>query len=323
MWKLFLVSAAFTAIGQEFDSHAVSETMVPMRDKVQLATDVYRPARAGAAVEGKFPVLVVRTPYNKAGLARSGAWFAQRGYVVVAQDCRGRFRSEGDFYAFLNEGLDGYDTIEWAAAQPWSTGKVGTFGGSYLAWDQHHAAMYRPPHLEAMFAIVGGSNFYQDYAFPGGAPNLGWGSWLLQSARSSPLASKDPATVAPINAVMPAGPMAWLSQHPNKRAGAFELLPAHHRMYADFYGHPEFGDWWKQKGWYTRGHYNEIKDVPTVFLSGWYDYFGEGTLENFAELARRQKTPKKLIMGPWPHGTGRAECGELTSAPPRRSTTSL
>ena len=89
-----------------FDSYVVSEVMVPMRDGVKLATDMYRPARAGNAVEGRFPVLLYRTPYNKAGTKTAGVYFAQRGYIVLAQDCRGRFNSEGEFYAFLNEGKD-------------------------------------------------------------------------------------------------------------------------------------------------------------------------------------------------------------------------
>ena len=135
-------------------SGAVRETvMVPMRDGVKLATDVYRPE-----APGKYPVVLSRTPYNKAGLRAVSEYFADRGYVALGQDVRGRFESQGDFYPFVNEGLDGYDAIEWAASQPWSNGKVGTWGASYLAWDQYHAAMYRPPHLTAMFADVGGAS---------------------------------------------------------------------------------------------------------------------------------------------------------------------
>lgn len=285
--------------------------MVPMRDEVKLATDVYRPARAGKPVEGRFPALLYRTPYNKSGQAKEGAFFAQHGYVVLAQDCRGRFASEGEFYAFVNEGQDGYDTIEWAAVQPWSNGKVGTIGGSYLAWDQYHAAMYSPPHLVAMFALVGGANFYQEYAYPGGAPNPGWPIWLLRSAATSPLAARDPAAAAPLLELLK-NPIPWFALHPRKRAEVFRGFPAHLRMYQDFYDHPDFDPAWRQKGFYTAGYHRLMKDVPVLFLSGWFDYFAEGVLTNFSELSRLQKTPKKLIMGPWPHGTGAAECGDAS-----------
>ena len=300
---------AVAAGAQEFDSSTVSTEMVAVRDGVKLATDVYRPARNGQAAAGRFPVLLVRTPYNKAGSRGDGEYLARRGYVVLAQDCRGRFASEGDFYAFLNEGKDGYDAIEWAAAQPWSNGKVGTYGGSYLAWDQYHAAMYKPPHLVAMFAIVGGANFYQEYAYPGGALNLGWPMWLLSSARSSQQAAGNPDGVAKM-AEIAKDIGQWLREEPRRRGEAFRGFPAHQRMYDDLYGHPAFDSYWKQRGWYTAGYYGEMKDVPALFLTGWYDYFGPGSIGTFAALSRTQKTPKKLIVGPWPHGVGDRECGD-------------
>jgi hypothetical protein len=276
---------------------AVSTVLVPMRDGVKLSTDIYRPE-----AEGRYPAVILRTPYNKGGSRNQGEFFSRHGYVFVAQDVRGRFASEGGFYPFVNEGLDGYDTIEWAAAQPWSNGKVGTFGGSYLAWDQYHAAMYRPPHLEAMFALVGGANFIEEFGHPGGAPNLGWALWILNSAATSP--------GRPGTGPLVPSPAEWLALHPQKRAAVFDPFPAHKRVYEDFYTHPTLDTYWKQRGFHTSGYYREMKDVPIFFVSGWYDYFGEGVLDNFAALSRLQKTPKKLWMGPWPHGTGNRRCGE-------------
>lgn len=278
--------------------------MAPMRDGVKLATDIYLPMG-----DGRHPVLLYRTPYNKAGVKRDAEFFSARGYVVVAQDCRGRFASEGEFYPFVNEGLDGYDAIEWAATQPWSNGKVGTIGASYLAWDQHHAAMYRPPHLVAQFAIVGGANFIEDFAYPGGAPQLGWSMWILGSAASSPPALNNTTLREALQSRMK-NPMEWIRLHPQKRAAVFDGVPVHKRIYEDYYTHAEFDAYWKQKGFYTAGYYKDMKDVPVFFLSGWYDYFGEGTLQNYVALSRLQKTPKKLWMGPWPHGTGGRRCGE-------------
>ncbi|MCW5980569.1 MAG: CocE/NonD family hydrolase [Bryobacteraceae bacterium] len=308
IWGSVLWLAAIGA-AQEFDSFTVSTEMVAMRDGVKLATDIYRPARSGQAVDERFPVLLVRTPYNKAGVRGDAEYLARRGYVVAAQDCRGRFASEGEFYAFLNEGKDGYDAIEWAGAQPWSNGKVGTLGGSYLAWDQYHAAMYKPPRLEAMFAVVGGANFYQEFGYPGGALNLGWPLWLLGSARSSQQASANPDAVEKMNEIAKQ-PGAWLREDPKKRGEIFRGFPAQQRMYEDLYAHPAFDRYWKQRGWYTAGYYREMKDVPTVFLTGWYDYFGPGSIRTFAALSEKQKSAKKLIVGPWPHGVGGRQCGD-------------
>ena len=113
-----------------------------MRDGATLRADIYRPK-----AEGKFPVLLVRTPYDKTGTINFGLRAAARGYVVIAQDVRGRFTSEGEWYPFKNESLDGYDTVEWAATLPYSNGKVGMFGGSYVGATQYLAAISKPPHL--------------------------------------------------------------------------------------------------------------------------------------------------------------------------------
>lgn len=285
----------------------VRAVQVPMRDGVQLAADLYLPA-AGA----KFPVLVVRTPYNRAGARGDATFLTERGYAVLAQDCRGRFGSEGDFYAFVNEGADGYDTIEWAAAQPWSTGQVGTFGASYLAWNQYFASMLKPPHLVAMFALVGGDRFYDEYAYPGGVPNLGWPVWLLNSARSSRAAARHADAAARITRMLETNPFEWLRLPPRERARIFEPFPEQARMYADFLAHPRFDEYWQQRGFDTAGHYAAMKDVPILFLTGWYDYFAEGVLRNFQALARQQRSAKKLVVGPWPHATGAAQCGDAS-----------
>src|SRR4051794_36946465 len=105
----------------------VSTAMVPMRDGVRLSTTIYAPAQ-----EGRYPVLVARTPYGKSGERHTAEFFAANGYVFVAQDVRGRGDSQGSLYPLRDEGPDGYDTIQWAAVQPWSNGKVATTGASYL-----------------------------------------------------------------------------------------------------------------------------------------------------------------------------------------------
>ncbi|MGH9722677.1 MAG: CocE/NonD family hydrolase, partial [Bryobacteraceae bacterium] len=283
--------------------------MAPMRDGVKLATDVYRPARDGKALDGKFPVILIRTPYNKNGSRQQCSGLAGKGYVCISQDCRGRFGSEGEFYAFVNEGKDGFDAIEWAASQPWSNGKVATFGGSYLAWDQFHASMYRPPHLVTMFAIVGGAHFLEEYAHPAGTPNLGWSNWILGSAASSPRAQNNASARQRLEAATK-DRAAWLALHPEKRAEVFREFPEHLRMFQDYYGNPDENSYWKQRGFYTAGYTREMKDVPTMFVSGWFDYFIEGTIRTYTGTEKNHKSPKKLMLGPWPHGVGGSVCGQ-------------
>jgi len=122
---------------------------VPTRDGIELFADVYRPK-----ADGTFPVIVVRTPYKKEMNELQGRFHARRGYVMVVQDCRGRFGSPGEWEPFVHDPHDGYDTIEWAAKQPWSTGRVGMIGASYLGWVQWWAARERPPHLVTIIPNV-------------------------------------------------------------------------------------------------------------------------------------------------------------------------
>ena len=150
---------------------------VAMRDGVKLSTDVYLPD-----APGPFPVILIRTPYNNNVDAnvQDGVYFAQRGYAVAIQDVRGRFDSDGEWAPFVHEAEDGHDAQEWCGTQPWSTGKVGTSGGSYLALVQWLAAPLRNRHLAAMAPRVGFSNLYHNWVYTGGAFQLGfnlrWGA---------------------------------------------------------------------------------------------------------------------------------------------------
>ncbi|MBO0720745.1 MAG: CocE/NonD family hydrolase, partial [Blastocatellia bacterium] len=136
---------------------------VKMRDGVLLATDIYRPE-----AEGKFPVILTRTPYNRKD-PTTGNYLASYGYVVIQQDTRGRFDSGGEFYPFKNEINDGYDTIEWAAALPYSDGRVGMYGGSYVGATQMLAASANPPHLAGIFPYVTAAEYYEGWTYEGGA----------------------------------------------------------------------------------------------------------------------------------------------------------
>lgn len=283
-----------------------SNVMVTMRDGTRLATDIYRPAHNGVPLPGKFPILIDRSPYNKSGIHKEGIFFAQHGYVVIAQDCRGRFASEGKFYPLLNEGKDGYDAIEWAAAQPWSNGKVGTLGASYGAWTQYTAAMLAPPHLVAMFPVVGGSEFFP---YPGGVPSLNMSQWVLYMAQTSKAAENLPKVRASLAEAFN-NPNPWLKLSPAQRGEIFTSLPDYSKIFRDMYTHPTLDSYWKQQNFYPAGSYRLFKDVPMYFISGWYDGTVGGVIENYVNLSRMQKSPKRLMIGPWPHATGNATCGD-------------
>ena len=147
---------------QQYDVICRSNVMIPMRDGVRMATDIYIPALGETIVSGKFPTILERTPYDKAGAGNvtNGTYFARRGYICAIQDVRGRFASEGEWYPFAKEAPDGYDTVEWLAAQEWSDGQIGTMGGSYCGSDQSALATLNPPHLSTMIVAVGASNYY-------------------------------------------------------------------------------------------------------------------------------------------------------------------
>ena len=149
--------------------------MAPMRDGVRLAADIYRPND-----DQQYPVLVHRIPYNKSIAQNIGSQMvnpvvaAEHGYVVVVQDCRGCFESEGIMTLYVDEQEDGYDTVEWAAVQPWSNGKVGIYGSSYMGVTTLQATAAAPPHLEAAMAYLTAANLYDGWVYSGGALELGF-----------------------------------------------------------------------------------------------------------------------------------------------------
>src|SRR5438067_5602467 len=162
-----VLSLSFTACAFAAEPYSVAyerNVSVKMRDGVILHADIFRPT-----ADGKFPVLLQRTPYNKDNGVDFGLKGAARGYVVIFEDVRGRYASEGEWYTFKNEPNDGYDTIEWAATLPYSNGKVGMFGGSYVGATQMLAAITHPPHLAGICPVVTASNYHSNWTYQGGA----------------------------------------------------------------------------------------------------------------------------------------------------------
>ncbi|HMN27966.1 MAG TPA: CocE/NonD family hydrolase [Caldilineaceae bacterium] len=289
---------------QAYDVLIQPNTMIAMRDGVRLATDLYLPARNGQIAAGRFPVILERTPYDKATMrnAMNGAYFARRGYVCAIQDVRGRFASGGEWYPFAKEAPDGYDTVEWLGVQPWSDGQVGTMGASYAGSDQSALATLNPPHLKSMIVAVGASNYYHCSMRQNGALELRFLIYAFRMATTSQEAMANPALRAALNEAY-ANVGEWLTRTPFKAgASILRLLPNYEQWVIDILTHGEYDAYWQQRGYAIADYYEEHADVPTLYLGGWYDSYARATCENFVALRRRKRSRQMLWMGPWTHG---------------------
>ncbi|TJW92112.1 MAG: CocE/NonD family hydrolase, partial [Mesorhizobium sp.] len=290
--------------------------MVTMRDGVRLATDVYRPARGGRALDRPTPVIVERTPYGKAMASRAelevgmtepmdratvAEHFVRRGYVVVYQDCRGRYGSEGEFVKYLSEGPDGYDTLAWIAAQPWCNGRIGTMGLSYAAHTQMAAACLAPPALATMILDSGGfSNAFTCGIRQGGAFELKQATWAYREARESAVAAGDELARKALEAE---NLHRWFGKMPwSEGRSPLRWAPDYEAYLLAQWRHETFDGFWKQVGIHAAGFYDAIPNIPIALISSWFDVYVPTTFENLAGLARNGKRPLALIMGPGLHG---------------------
>ena len=240
-----------------------------MRDGVTLRADIYRPK-----ADGKFPVLLVRTPYDKQGIMNFGLRAAERGYVVIAQDVRGRFTSEGEWYPFKNESLDGYDTVEWAAALPYSDGKVGMFGGSYVGATQYLAAIAKPPHLAGICPTVTASNYHDGWTYQGGA----FEQWFDESWSSGlALDTMRRRTEKGLNPLGGSKVLPLVSYPLLEGSSSTGVAP----YFTDWLEHPNYDHYWKTIS--IEDHYADIQ-VPVLAVGAWYDIFLGGTLRNYVRL---------------------------------------
>ncbi|MFI6456940.1 CocE/NonD family hydrolase [Streptosporangium amethystogenes] len=275
---------------------AEHDTPVAMRDGTILRGDVYRPASGGP-----FPTLLMRSPYGE-GSFRSAPKIPalEAGFAVVLQHCRGRGSSDGTFRPWLDEGNDGYDTIEWICAQPWSNGEVVASGMSYLAGCALQAAATRPPGLKAVVASMTPHDFYDGLKYHGGAFALGsslyWGSMQSMLHLLHGMAAGEDVG-AGFGALLPilGDPAAAARTLP---LGDIPAIP----WWREWTSHPRRDDYWE--GLAETLRHDQI-EVPVMHRAGWFDLFLAGTLENHRRLGG------PLIIGPWSHGPGASGTGAL------------
>jgi predicted acyl esterase len=269
--SLAVVALSRSCAGQTSAAPARRTLSVPMPDGTLLATDVYLPTGSGP-----FPVILLRTPYDKNGGAGIGAEGTRRGYAIVVQDTRGRFASGGENLPFEGDGWwegrqDGYDTVQWISKQPWCSGKIGSMGGSAVGITQIGLAGTGSPHLTAQHIVVAPPDLYHYTIFPGGVFKKALVEDWLRGTRHSP------------------DSLAFWTRH--TRYDAF----------------------WRERDLATR--WSKV-NAPAVHLGGWYDIFGQGTIDAFQGFQTRggagARGRQKLVMGPWTHGVLQEKAGQLT-----------
>lgn len=287
----------FQQIHIEFDQR------VPMRDGITLSADIYFPIDT-AREAGKWPIVLLRTPYMKANTRtfEDGRYFAEHGYIFVAMDVRGRGDSDGQFVPYFNEGRDGYDAIEWLAAQPWSDSNIGTFGSSYPGCIQWLTALYHPPHLRAMIVRVTPSDPFVEAAT--GLPSPMHLRWLhYVSGRTNQL----------IEAVD------WMRVYEHLPLLTMDERAGRRNQYwRNGIEHPQLDEYWEAICYQAK--FEQI-DVPVLHISGWYDDEQIGTLLNYIGMTTHGATPatrasQRLLMGPWDHGVNTvSKLGEVDFGP--------
>ncbi len=293
----------------------VCETIqVPMRDGTLLSTDKYSPTTGG-----RLPVVMLRNPYGHllgsgcfvGQLAPSVAVMAQHGYHGLAQECRGTDLSQGHFKAMTQEAQDGVDAIEWAGAQPWSTGKVGMTSGSYLGLTQWQPAIHSPPHLAAINPQITGSDYHDNWTYVNGVfdlwLNMSWpalafvGDQIQQFGRSNQSQAQASSMEAQFNADMAANlTTTWVRQLPLSGFNRFTVMAPY---FYDWVDHPFYDDYWEQMDVETS--YKDVK-VPALVVSDWYDLFQVGSFKNFAGMRHSGGTNQaregtKLYVGAYGH----------------------
>jgi uncharacterized protein len=273
----------------EFTVKEEPNVRVAMRDGIKLATDIYRPDRAG-----KHPAILVRTPYKKEMGGLTGKYYARRGYVVAVQDCRGRFSSEGVWEPFVDEGKDGYDTIEWLAAQPWCNGKVGMIGGSYVGWVQWWAAAERPPHLVTIIPNVSPPDPFYNIPYEYGTFFMMGAIWWAEVLETG--------ATADISGQQLQGLMGKKYHKLLNKLPVIDLdkvvLGKENPYWRKWIEHPTDDAYWQKINFH--GRLDKVT-IPVFHQSGWFDGDGIGSKLNYARMVGLGHANQKLTLGPWGH----------------------
>lgn len=305
-----------------YDVVTTRNVMVPGRDGVRLATDVYAPGRNGV-VSGRFPTIVERTPYNKeSGTEGPVRYFVPRGYVVVRQDIRGRYASEGTWRAMRDDGPDGAALLAWIAAQPWSNGKVGTMGTSYGGATQHAIALTGAPALAAMVPVDAMSNTGYYGIRHHGAFELRWLNWIFTLGNATgtragatglgPDPNADAASARAASTPAAAAALREMGTRVQEYARALplrpgttplKLAPEYESWLIEAMRHGDNDAWWRDIGTSVVDNLAKYQDVPAYHVTGWYDSWGMQVANmNYLQLSRTKRSLQRLIVGPWTHG---------------------
>lgn len=304
--------ATVQAQEQGLEVFVEKNVMIRVGDGTLLATDIYRPAEKGVPLQGQFPILFQRTPYNKEGdrLVTQATLFASKGYVVALQDLRGRYLSQGTFTKYSPlEASDGKAAMEYLARLRFSDGRIAMWGTSYAAHTQADASKLNPDGLSALVINMGGMANAWDHAVrQGGAFELG--RELTWAWRQIPLEISDPVVKAHFEGEKIED---WYQAWPfRKGLNPLSIAPNFEDYFFEELTHSDYDDYWQETGINWEEYYEQTADVPMVHVGGWYDIFLRGTIKNYVELSRLQKTPKWLIIGPWTHsGNIRSYAGDI------------
>lgn len=260
---------------------------IPMRDGIKLATNIYRPK-----AEGKFPIILSRTPYKKEMAELQARYYTRRGYVFAVQDCRGRFSSPGIWEPFVDEPRDGHDAIEWLASQPWSNGKVGMIGGSYVGWVQWWAARERPPHLVTIIPNVSPLDPFYNIPYEYGVFFILGAIWWADILETEATADLSGVAMSKISEkkylkLLHSLPVIDLDK---------KILGKENPYWRKWIEHPTNDEYWEKANFL-----DYLKDVriPVFHQSGWFDGDGIGSKLNYARMKSHGHPFQKLILGPW------------------------
>jgi uncharacterized protein len=306
---VFLLPPLFAA--ENFAVKVERDVPATMRDGVILRADIYRPDSIGT-----FPVLLKRTPYNKMGSGNDVDFAykaASRGYIVIMQDVRGRYTSEGEWYPFVHELEDGYDTVEWSAALTYSDGRVGMWSGSYVGATQMLAAISHPPHLAGICPVVTASDYYENWTYQGGAFeqwfNESWTTGLAQDTLNRFIQKASNARRG--ESVLP------LSDYPvfnlPTPGSVNATTPLLAQYFLDWLMHPAFDEYWKRIS--IEAHFADIR-VPALHIAAWYDIFLGGSLRNYQGLklhagTQEARKGQQLLVTIGGHAGGGRKIGEV------------